>query len=114
MSEALKTTNSLSIPTRPRCRSIDRDRQPDRFENNTFWPYFARLRKEDPVHYTPESPWGPFWSITKFEDIMYVDTHHDMFSSEGGITIDDEDVEIRDCRCSSRWIRRNTTCSARR
>ncbi len=67
---------------------------PDRFAADTHWPYFARLRREDPVHYTPESPHGPFWSITKFEDIMHVDTHHDVFSSEGGITIDDEDVEF--------------------
>jgi cytochrome P450 len=67
---------------------------PDRFRDNTIWPYFARLRREDPVHYTPESPHGPFWSVTKFDDIMYVDTHHDIFSSETGITIDDEDVEF--------------------
>jgi cytochrome P450 len=67
---------------------------PDRFRDNTIWPYFARLRKDDPVHYTLESPHGPFWSVTKFDDIMYVDTHHDIFSSETGITIDDEDVEF--------------------
>jgi cytochrome P450 len=67
---------------------------PDRFRDNTIWPYFARLRKEDPVHFTAESPHGPFWSVTRFEDIMFVDTHHDLFSSEGGITIDDEDVEF--------------------
>src|SRR5215471_15453272 len=68
--------------------------RPDRFANDTFWPYFARLRKDDPVHYTAESPQGPFWSVTKFDDIMYVDTHHDIFSSEGGITIDNEDAEF--------------------
>ena len=114
MSEALKTdqphdSNPATVP-------LDRIEiwQPHRFENNTFWPYFERLRKEDPVHYTAESPYGPFWSITKFEDIMYVDTHHDIFSSEGGITIDDDDAKTSSCRCSSRWIRRNTICSARR
>src|SRR3954451_24208338 len=62
----------------------------DRFQNNMFSPYFARLRKDDPVHYTPESPYGPFWSVTKFADIMYVDTHHELFSSEGGISLDDD------------------------
>ncbi len=66
----------------------------ERFRDNTIWPYFARLRKEDPVHYTAESPMGPFWSITKFEDIMYVDMHHELFSSEGGITIDDDDADF--------------------
>ena len=64
---------------------------PDRFKDDTLWPFFARLRHEDPVHYTAESPMGPFWSVTKFDDIMYVDTHHDIFSSEGGITIDEQD-----------------------
>ena len=57
------------------------------FQRDVQGPFFARLRKEDPVHYTPMSPFGPYWSVTKFKDIMYVDTHHDIFSSEGGITV---------------------------
>src|SRR4030095_8552005 len=64
------------------------------FEQNRAGKYFERLRKEAPVHYTPDSVHGPFWSITKFQDIMYVDTHHDIFSSEGGITIDDQDEDF--------------------
>jgi cytochrome P450 len=63
---------------------------PELFEADKFWPYFERLRREDPVHYTRESQFGPYWSITKFSDIMYVDTHHQIFSSEnsqGGITL---------------------------
>ena len=97
MSEALKTTDQPR-DSNPATVPLDRIEiwQPHRFENYTFWPYFERLRKDDPVHYTAESPYGPFWSITKFEDIMYVDTHHDIFSSEGGITLDDdaEDFEL--------------------
>lgn len=61
---------------------------PALFEADTFWPYFERLRAEDPVHYTPESMVGPYWSVTKFADIMHVDTHHEVFSSDinqGGI-----------------------------
>ncbi len=88
MSEALRkaVTDASTIP-------LDKIEiwNPDRFRSNTMWPYFARLREEAPVHYTAESPMAPFWSVTKFEDIMYVDTHHDIFSSEGGITIDDQD-----------------------
>ena len=63
---------------------------PERFRQGTQLPYFARLRAEDPVHYTPASQYGPYWSITKFDDIMAVDTNHKQFSSEavlGGITI---------------------------
>jgi len=64
--------------------------QPRLFQADAHWPWFERLRKEDPVHYTPESDFGPYWSITKFNDIMAVDTNHQVFSSEsslGGITI---------------------------
>jgi cytochrome P450 len=64
--------------------------QPDLFQNDVMWPYFERLRKESPVHFTPESDHGPYWSITKYNDIMTVDTNHEVFSSEGGITIFDQ------------------------
>ncbi len=60
------------------------------FQSDTMWPYFERLRQEDPVHHTAESEFGPYWSITKYNDIMAVDTNHQVFSSEftyGGITI---------------------------
>lgn len=61
---------------------------PSLFLHGTFWPHFERLRKEDPVHYHEDSLFGPYWSVTKYSDIMYVDTHHDLFSSDqkkGGI-----------------------------
>jgi cytochrome P450 len=61
----------------------------ERFENNTFWPFFERLRREDPVHYTAESEYGPYWSATTFNDIMTVETNHGVFSSEGSISIFD-------------------------
>ena len=67
--------------------------QPGLFEANAMWPYFERLRKEDPVHYTAESAFGPYWSITRYDDIMAVDTNHEAFSSDslyGGITIGGE------------------------
>ncbi|KAB7740818.1 cytochrome P450 [Parvibaculum sedimenti] len=64
---------------------------PDLYQNDTIEAYFKRLRAEDPVHYCAESAYGPYWSITKYDDIMHVDTNHQIFSSEaslGGITID--------------------------
>jgi cytochrome P450 len=60
-----------------------------RFQDNTIWPFFERLRHEDPVHYTAESEFGPYWSITKYDDIMAVETNHSVFSSEGSITLND-------------------------
>ena len=64
--------------------------QPALFQADAMWPMFERLRKEDPVHFTAESEYGPYWSITKYNDIMAVDTNHQVFSSDfmkGGITI---------------------------
>jgi len=59
----------------------------DRFQADTFWPIFERLRREDPVHFTPESEFGPYWSITRWADIMAVDTNHEVFSSAEGIAL---------------------------
>ncbi len=62
------------------------------FQNDTVGEYFSRLRREDPVHYCAESRFGPYWSVTKFNDIMAVDTNHKVFSSEaklGGISVQD-------------------------
>ena len=57
------------------------------FQNDAMWPVFERLRREDPVHWTPEGEFTGHWSITKYNDIMAVDTNHQVFSSEGGITL---------------------------
>eukprot|EP01039_Chlorochromonas_danica_P014797 gene14797-17316_t len=61
------------------------------WRNDTIWPYFERLRKEDPVHLHPADHHedGAFWSITKFNDIMAVDTNHQVFSSQRDIAIGD-------------------------
>ncbi|MEQ1754117.1 MAG: cytochrome P450 [Micropepsaceae bacterium] len=63
--------------------------QPALFQQDAMWPIFERLRKEDPVHFTPDSEYGPYWSITKYHDIVAVDTNHQVFSSEPSITIVD-------------------------
>ncbi len=83
MSEAaVSIPDPYSIPL----DAIDMSRA-ELFQQNVQDRYFERLRKEDPVHYCPMSLFGPYWSVTKFKDIMYVDTHHQVFSSEGGITL---------------------------
>ncbi len=61
--------------------------QPGLFQADAHWPYFERLRKEDPVHLNADEDFGRYWSVTKFNDIMHVDTHHDIFSSDAGITL---------------------------
>jgi cytochrome P450 len=63
---------------------------PGLFEANAVLPYFERLRTEDPVHMCEGSQFGPYWSVTKYEDIMHVDSHEKLFSSDskyGGIQL---------------------------
>src|SRR5580692_3452506 len=62
----------------------------EHFTSDTLWPWFERLRKEDPVHYTAESEYGPYWSVTKFADIVQAASDHARLSSSsmhGGITL---------------------------
>jgi cytochrome P450 len=64
--------------------------RPELYENDTWRPLFARLRKEKPVHYLADSVNGPFWSVTSHELIKEVDSNNTAFSSEkGGISIVD-------------------------
>ena len=63
------------------------------YGTDTQGPWFARLRRDAPVHYCAESEVGPYWSVTKFHDIKFVDTHHDLFSSEAGITIAEAEAD---------------------
>ena len=68
---------------------------PNLFMNDNHWGYFERLRKEDPIHYCGESLFGPFWSVTKFNDIMEIEKNHGAFSSEGGITLGDQPEDFQ-------------------
>lgn len=63
-----------------------------------MWAIFNRLRDEDPLHYCREGwtseyrqpddePVGPYWSVTRFEDVMAIDTDHHRFSSEPAIVL---------------------------
>jgi cytochrome P450 len=70
--------------------------EPALFQRDVIDAYFARLRKEDPVHYCPDSAYGPYWSVTKYKDIMHVETSHQIYSSEaglGGVVIDSEIIQ---------------------
>jgi cytochrome P450 len=71
---------------------------PRLYQDDVYHPYFERLRREDPVHYRQDGMYGSFWSVTKFKDIMAVETRPEIFSSEtrlGGITITDRPMEFR-------------------
>ena len=87
MNEALNTSGI------PDPYSLDLDAidvsDPRLFEADIHGKYFARLREEAPVHYCASSPFGPFWSVTKFDDIMTVDKNFQLYSSEPAIVIGD-------------------------
>jgi cytochrome P450 len=95
-------TRSSQDAARERARSLPLSEfdpgNPELFRSDTHWPYFDRLRKEDPVHYCKESMFGPYWSVTRYNDIMAIDTNHQVFSSAaslGGITIRDVPPDFR-------------------
>ena len=67
---------------------------PELWRRNLIWDRFQRLRDEDPVHHCPDSFSGAYWSVTRYADIMKVDTTPGVFSSDshnGGIVIFDAD-----------------------
>ena len=67
-----------------------------RLFQDDVWPdWFARLRRDDPVHYTADSQFGPYWSVTKYKDIMKVETNPQVFSSASGITLLDQETQYR-------------------
>ena len=46
------------------------------YQNDSWRPLFAQLRREDPVHYCEASPFGPYWSVTRYDDIFAVELDH--------------------------------------
>lgn len=61
---------------------------------DTHWGYFERLRNEEPVHYCADGEWGPFWSITRYEDIVYVEKNPEIFSSARSIFLRDPEPDF--------------------
>ncbi len=63
---------------------------PELFRLEAMWPYFDRLRREAPVHFCADSQYGPYWSVTRYDDIMAMEKNHEVFSSDfslGGVTL---------------------------
>jgi cytochrome P450 len=69
--------------------------QPELFRTDSHWEYFRRLRREDPVHYCEQSLFGPYWSVTRFRDIMDMEKNHQDFSSDAGITLADRPKDFQ-------------------
>lgn len=66
---------------------------PRLYQEDTWHELFAHLRRDDPVHYCEASPFGPYWSVTRYDDIFTVELDHANYSSSselGGIQITDQ------------------------
>ena len=67
---------------------------PEIFATDTHWGYFERLRNEDPVHYCTESEYGPYWSVTRFDDIVHVEKNPEIYSSARSIFLSDPEPDF--------------------
>ncbi len=68
------------------------------YSEDTWHGFFARLRRDDAVHFCDSPLYGPYWSVTRYRDIMTVDTSHQTYSSDaafGGITLKDVPLQYR-------------------
>ncbi len=60
---------------------------------------FARMRVESPVAWTEEADGGRgFWSLTKYQDVLYASRHTELFSSRLGIRMEDMSEEETEAR----------------
>jgi cytochrome P450 len=64
---------------------------PQGFVDDTVGYTLARLRREDPVHLSqsPIPGIGTYWSVSRYADIVRVESDHAVYSSEDGITLMD-------------------------
>ena len=69
---------------------------PQLYQDEAWQPYFERLRQEAPVHYCADSRYGPFWSVSRYNDIMNCEVNHAVFSNEiGGIQVEDQPRDLQ-------------------
>ncbi|MDG2459701.1 MAG: cytochrome P450 [Luminiphilus sp.] len=67
---------------------------PRMFEHDYWHDLFTRLRVDSPVHFQSDSPAGPFWSVSRYEDIVAIERDTDTFSSEPSIAILDPEPDM--------------------
>lgn len=66
------------------------------YVENRWHDLFAQLRREMPVSYRPDSPFGPYWSVVTHDLVSAVELDHETYSSSwerGNITITDPPPE---------------------
>lgn len=101
--EALKAHYDKHPEERPKHpHKWDLSRSDIYFEDR-WQPIVAEMQAAGPLHYIPESPYGPYWSVVGHKAIQHIEALPDVFSSSweyGGITIL-ERVEVEDMSAST-------------
>jgi cytochrome P450 len=73
--------------------------RPEMWRDYQWREPFARMRAESPIHYTPESKFGAYWSLTTYKPIQYVEALPKIFSSDwqvGGITVAGDPIRLEE------------------
>ena len=71
---------------------------PALYEQDTWQPIFAGMRRTAPVNWCANSAYGPYWSVTRYDDIMAVELDHATYSSaseRGGIQVEDQPHDMK-------------------
>ena len=62
----------------------------DLYSQDRWSGLFAELRQKAPIQWVPDSPFGPYWSVSTYKPIQYTEALPELFSSSwtyGGISI---------------------------
>lgn len=65
----------------------------DSFADGAPHNTFARLRRDDPLHWTDYADGQSFWSVTRHADILEMNRNSAVFSSARGIRMEDQSYE---------------------
>ncbi|BDW81115.1 cytochrome P450 [Erythrobacter sp. Dej080120_24] len=88
--DALKTHFEQHPEERPKhSHKWDVSRSDIYFEDK-WQPIFKEMQDAGPLHYIPESPYGPYWAVVGHKAIQHIEALPETFSSSwehGGITI---------------------------
>ena len=98
--EAIKehyANNPGERPDHPHKWDVSRS---DIYFEDKWQPIFKEMQDVGPLHYIPESPYGPYWAVVGHKAIQHIEAQPEIFSSSweyGGITIlerlSDEELE---------------------
>jgi cytochrome P450 len=84
----MHTSNEFKVKS-SQIDPIDVSRK-DFYSENRWSKLFEALRRDAPIQWVPDSPFGPYWSVSTYKPIQYIEALPELFSSSwtyGGISI---------------------------